>query len=587
MPSLRRFGDVWALECRYEERHIAQTARFRWHVPGGVGCRSACEACANGVGRAWWTPQEAKAILLLGHASGDVRADLEERRRKREESLRLSRAMEADAAVPAPEGLEYRPFQKAAIAYALEREGALIADEMGCGKTIEALGVVNADPSVRSVLVVCPARVLIHWEREARRWLVRPARIRRVRETGGLPAPDDDVVLVNYDKLALKQCGPLREALLAREWDLLVLDEAHRVKNPKAKRTRLILGGEDDPGLVARARRKLFLTGTPLLNRPVELQPLAGALRPDEFGDYWRFAMRYGKPVRTRYGLDVSGASNLDELQERLRRTVMVRRLKTDVLKELPPKVRQVVVVPADGARREIERETVALEAHRGAIALLRTRAREAKASGSEAAYREAVKALREGVSVAMAEIADARRAVALAKLPTVKRHVEALLEEGAGKVVVFGHHRQVTLGLLRHFGDAATGIVGGMSEARGDEAVGRFQTDPDVRVFVGSMKAAGEGLTLTASSVVVFAELDWTPATVSQCEDRLHRITQAEPVLVHHLVLEESLDARVAQMLVDKQEIMDRALDLDVDPTVPVLPFDAEEAGATAPPDW
>ena len=141
----------------------------------------------------------------------------------------------------------------------------------------------------------------------------------------------------------------------------------------------------------------------------------------------------------------------------------------------------------------------------------------------------------------------------------------------GIEKVVVFAHHHDVVDGLMEHFGDAAVRLTGRDSQEQKQAAVDRFQTDPDCKVFVGSIQAAGVGLTLTAASNVVFAELDWVPANVTQAEDRCHRIGQNENVLVQHLVVDGSIDARMAQVLVEKQELADKALDNET--RVPVVP--------------
>jgi hypothetical protein len=166
------------------------------------------------------------------------------------------------------------------------------------------------------------------------------------------------------------------------------------------------------------------------------------------------------------------------------------------------------------------------------------------------------------------------------------------------GKVVVFAHHRDAIDRLVEEFADAgAVKLYGGMTDQQKDAAVRAFQEDPACRVFVGGIKAAGVGLTLTASSHVVFVELDWVPGVVSQAEDRLHRIGQAESVLVQHLVLEGSLDARMVRTIVAKQDVADRALDkglsrLEVEVELPVLQVtvgsvldDGDAAGTGTPP--
>jgi SWI/SNF-related matrix-associated actin-dependent regulator 1 of chromatin subfamily A len=550
---------VFIAECSYSERAVPKAAGFWWH--GGDRCRASCAACAAGVGRVWWTDRHARAADLAEYADAAAKAALAQHRA----TLDASRAADADLSVPAPEGCEYLGYQRAGIAYALGRTGTLIADEMGLGKTIQALGLLNADPSIRSALIICPASLRLNWRREAERWLVRPRRIHVV-ESADPPPAEAEVVIANYDRVRQHH-----EALMSRQWDILVADEAHYLKNPKAQRTQLVLGGGRgrgaEPGLISRARRKLLLTGTPLLNQPVELWPLVHALDPERWPSFFSFVKRYCDAHQERIGRsgklvwNFDGASNLGELQERLRSTVMVRRLKKDVLTELPPKRRQVVELP-DVASDEVDEEERIWEEQEEALESAQAAVDLAQASGDERAYEAAVARLREAMAIAFTAIARARHAVAIAKVPAALEHIDSMLESGISKIVVFGHHHDVIAKLAAHYGARAVVLTGETPMAERQAAVDRFQSDPSCAVFIGSITAAGVGLTLTAASHVVFVELDWVPANVTQAEDRLHRIGQREHVLVQHLVVDGSLDARMAKTLVAKQAIADQALD-------------------------
>lgn len=555
---------LFVLACEYGDRFLARKAGFRWH-PAGRCRRKPCAPCAAGLERVWWTDEALKASALAEHADGALRAELERRaapareaqardakraaraekvkKLQRVMSLEASRAKDAKVDIPSPPGLDYLPFQRAAIAYALGRPGTLLADEMGLGKTVEALGVVNADPSARRVLIVCPASLKLNWARECERWLVGERSIGVAGKT--FPA-GADVVIVNYERLGKWA------AELAGTWDVLVADECHYAKNRTAQRSKHLYALE--------ARRKLFLTGTPILNRPVELQPIAGALDPDTFGHFWTFAKRYCHPMRTNFGWDLSGASHLGELHELLRGTIMVRRTKAEVLTELPPKRRQVIELSADGLSSLVQVEARAWDEHTRRLAELRRRSGEARAAGKGAGDEE-LRLLREGVNAAFGELSKLRHGTALAKVPLVVEHVKnALL--ASPKIVVFAHHRDVVSELAAAFEDAAVTLTGEDTPEARQAAVDRFQTDPTCALFVGSIRAAGLGLTLTASAHVVFAELDWVPANMTQAEDRTHRIGQRESVLVQHLVLQDSLDARMARMLIRKQRVLDEALD-------------------------
>lgn len=466
----------------------------------------------------------------------------------------LSRAEDLDVEIPAPEGLSYLNYQKAGIYFSKDKS-ALIADEMGLGKTIQAVGVINMNPSYRNILVICPASLRLNWKRELAKWLVNDYTIGVV-DRDKYPE-NTDILIINYDVVQKH-----REKLMEREWDLLVADEAHYLKNPKAARTKAILGhGKRNPGLPA--KHKVFLTGTPILNRPVELFPIISALDPERWNSFFSFARRYCGAQDNGWGWDFSGASHLEELQDRLRSTIMIRRLKMDVLTELPSKRRQVIELPADSRiRKLIKEESSIWDSKSDVIEGLRLALELSKVSDSVDDYRDAMRNLKEGIEAQFTEMARLREEIAGLKVPYVVEHVK----NATGKVVIFAHHKSVVRKLKEELGDEAVVLVGDTKIEDRQAAVDAFQNDPKVLYFIGSIKAAGVGITLTAASHVVFAELDWVPGNISQAEDRCHRIGQTESVLVQHLVMEGSIDVNMAQSLIEKQEIIDRALDKHVE---------------------
>lgn len=522
----------YVLRSSFEERAIPKNAGFRW----------------DPAAKCWYTTDVTVAARLVAHADASCKAELEAVSAQHRAALESSRAREADISIPVPEGLAYLPYQRAGIAYLDAHPRALLGDEMGLGKTIQVIGLLNLHPEIKRVLIVCPVTLRTNWAREISRWLVDERRL-NVGIADSAHVPNLDIIAIGYEALVKH----LR--LAERKWDLVVVDECHRVKNPKAQRSKAVYA--------LRGTRMVFLTGTPIVNRPVELQPIAGALAPAEFGDFWHFARRYCAAFKGRYGWDFSGASHLDELQDRLRSSIMIRRLKADVLTDLPAKRRSIVELPQNGAAGAVAAETAAFAAHESALADMRARVELAKASENEADYRTAVDALRDASRSAFAEIARLRHDVALAKVPAVIDHLEDVIESGA-KVVVMAHHHDVVHAIAEHFGAAAVQLTGETPMNERDKAVRRFQSDDDVRIFIGSITAAGVGITLTAASHVVFAELDWVPGNITQAEDRCHRIGQRESVLIEHLVLDGSLDARMAKILVAKQDISDKALDAE-----------------------
>lgn len=624
---------LWIAQYPYEDRKIPSNAGFWWHG-GGKWCENGkCVACQHDLPlKRWWTQRPECAARLAQDADEKALALLDGHIK----TVEASRAPDADISVPSPEGLEYRPFQRGGIAYVLARMNTLIADEMGLGKTIQALGVINAMPEVKSVLCVVPASLRLNWLKETLAWIVDETRFsfhvvekgtervktghkiektikhrdgttttKMVDETESRPLgiPEyANFVIVNYDLLSgrniknpaydplVKDSNPriwkpshMLGQLMSRTWDVLIVDEAHYIKNPKAARTKAVLGypgnkkKKEEPidGLIDRTElKRMFLTGTPILNRPIEMQTLLGALAPEQFGNFFQFARRYCNATQGRFGWDFSGASNLEELQEKLRASIMVRRLKREVLKELPAKQRQIIPLPLNGAKKLVEQEAKAFDRYENGLNELHDDADFAHASGNEKAYKAAVAALAEAQKVAFEEMSEVRKAVAVAKVPKVIEHLENAFEQGIKKIVLFGHHHDVCNPIFAHFGNAAVRLTGEDTKMSDRQAsVDRFQTDPTCKLFVGSIKAAGVGHTLTAAAHVVFAELDWVPANVTQAEDRTHRIGQKNSVYIQHLVLDGSLDARMATMLVEKQEVADRALDKNTLVALPATP--------------
>lgn len=535
-------GRRWIAKCDYTDRSIPKEAGFRWDVAK----------------KQWYTTDaDVAARLTDPSAAAKHDAEIAARKAAAAAAIEASRAATSDAVLPCPEGLSYLPYQRAGIATAVSRPNVLFGDEMGLGKTIQAIGLINADETLKRILIVCPSSLRLNWRNELKRWLVRPMEI-QVADGSACKPEWGNVLIINYD-IADRH----KEALRTVAWDLLIADEAHYMKNPDAKRTQAILGrdkkGEDPvPGIAA--RRKVFLTGTPIPNRPIEGWPLFSALGAWQPNEFFRYAKRYCSAHQGSHGWDFSGSSNLDELQNHLRATIMIRRLKADVLTELPAKRRQVIEIPANGAAAAVAAEKECADRHEEEMERLRALVELAKA-GSETDYAEAVQRLRQAARVAFTELSKRRHDTAVAKIPYVIAHLRDAIESGA-KVVCMAHHRDVIDALKHEFGGMAVSLTGDTPMEERQEAVESFQHDPGTLLFLGNIQAAGVGITLTAAAWVVFAELDWVPGNMTQAEDRCHRIGQRESVLVQHLVLEGSLDARMARILIGKQEVIEQALD-------------------------
>ena len=465
----------------------------------------------------------------------------------------LSSQLDIDIDIPAPDGLAYMGYQKVGIAYALQRGSALIADEPGLGKTIQAVGISNAVPEIKRVLVVAPATLRINWRREWQKWCVKGLSVGIVASGKPEDWPQVDVILITYDLVA-KHLVKIHE----KTWDMLIVDEAHTLRNSTAKRTQNIFGHKqkDKPTIPAiPANRKILLTGTPIVNRPVELWPLISAVNPDRFCSFWAFANRYCEATKSKYGWDFSGAENLDELQVELRAHCMVRRKKSDVLKELPAKTRQIIRVENAAI---LKKEKAALRKIRDDVVKVEASKILAYLSDNIDKYDNASKLGGSGKSSGT-NVFELRHLSALAKVPLAASLVEEALEQG--KVILFAHHKDVIEAYKSHFGSSAVVVNGSMSAEQRQASVDRFQNDDSCTVFIGSLQAAGVGLTLTASSHVIFAELDWVPGNMTQAEDRAHRLGQLDNVLIWHVVVDDSIDAKIADLLVRKQTIIDAVM--------------------------
>ncbi len=422
-------------------------------------------------------------------------------------------------------GGELKPFQRAGVSYLLSQRRAFLADEQGLGKTIEALAALEADGAYPAV-VACPASLKLNWLREVERWLPR-RRVRVLAGTGGPDAaPGDaaaDVTIVNYDILAAR----VRE-LSALQPRALVLDESHYCKNAAAQRTQAaqrLASAVADDGLV------LALTGTPVMNRPAELVAQLRILgRLGDFGS----GVELGRRFR--------GADAHLRLHWHLRARCFVRRLKRDVLPQLPPKTRAVVPVELDNAAeyRLAEHDVVAWLQSQP----LDLRELDAKVAAALRAER-------------LVRLNALKLLAARGKLHAALAWIHDFCSSGE-RLVVFAHHREIQRAVLERF-PSALHILGADSPAAREDALREFQAAEDERnrLIVCSLEVAGQGITLTRASNVAFLELDWTPAKHDQAEDRCHRIGQRDAVNATYLLAADTIDETIATLLERKRAVI------------------------------
>ncbi len=439
----------------------------------------------------------------------------------------LSQAGEADLDVPGLGG-ELKPFQRAGVAYLLERRRAFLADEQGLGKTIEALAALQAGGAFPAV-VVCPANLKLNWLRETRTWLPgRSVRLLTGRGEGAGAAGEADVTIVNYEIL-----GARLGELLATAPRAAVIDEAHLCKNAAAKRTQAVhrLAAAVPPdGLV------LALSGTPVLNRPSELIAQLRILgRLDEFGSGAQFGARF------------KGPDAHQRLHWHLRARCFARRCKSEVLPQLPAKTRSVVPI-------ELDNEAEYRLAERDVIAWLRSQPFDLRELDAKVAA--ALRAER------LVRLNALKLLAARGKLAAALSWIHDFRCSGE-RLVVFARHREIQRAVLERFPQALH-ILGEDSVAARDAALQSFQAPDDEGngLIICSLEVAGQGLTLTRASSVAFLELDWTPARHDQAEDRCHRIGQQDAVNAYYLLAAESVDETIARLLEHKRAVIGAVTD-------------------------
>ena len=430
------------------------------------------------------------------------------------------------------------PYQKEGVEQIINKYGSrcLLGDDMGLGKTFQALAFIsfhintNAD-SIR-VLVVCPSYLRYHWQHALNEWLDLDSQIAKK----GKDVLTEKVCIVSYSMLkalAIKPCV----------FNVVVCDESHYAKSRKALRTKALTP------ICKSAKAALLITGTPALNRPIELFSQLLMLRPAYVKNYSAFAARYCNGKQTAFGYDDRGSSNEKELAWLLRKGFMVRRLKRDVLSQLPAKIRNSIWL-------EIKKcELGAVEKEFKRWKRLNERIYKL-ASGSEE-QREMIFERKTVISLLYLLTAEA-------KIKAVVNWVVDALAKGRS-FIFFAYHLNILNAVEEAVKNLNLGYIridGSTPSHKRTSYVETFQTDPNIRIAILSIGAAGAGITLTRVNECVFGELVWTPGEIIQAEDRIHRIGQDKKCEINYLLGTETLDSYMFPNICKKLLTIDQITD-------------------------
>jgi SWI/SNF-related matrix-associated actin-dependent regulator 1 of chromatin subfamily A len=387
------------------------------------------------------------------------------------------------------------------------------------------------------VLVICPSSLRLNWQDEFMRWVpgMGKHRVHVILKGKDGVFPNEmrrstDVVIVSYD-LVTKLLADLQKA----KFGVIICDESHFLKNHKAKRTEACLS------LLQPAKYIVMLTGTPALSRPIELHTQVEALRPGLLGSRTDYGIKFCGARKARFGgMEYKGATHMGELHMLLKQYCMIRRKKEDVLTQLPDKTRGAVV----------------LETGSRACKKIAEMIKDVKKQKGGANDEDELSMLQNQEQGLMAE---AYKETGLAKIEPVQAYITDLIEGGA-KFLIFAHHGAVLDAIETAVQKCKVDYfrLDGKTPMKQRQAdVNRFQQNETCRVAVLSITAGGTGLTLTAASMVVFAELYWTPAQMLQAEDRVHRIGQANAVTITYLLGKDTLDDVIWPMINSKLQVL------------------------------
>ena len=422
--------------------------------------------------------------------------------------------------------------QKEAIEKLVRNKKFILADDMGLGKTTSTI-IAALETGAKKILIVCPASLKLNWEREIANYSDRPVYIAEGKKFSN----EHDFVIVNYD--ILKNFHDIKDRekseIMKINFDLVIMDEAHMISNPQAQRTKIA------NDIASKSERVWLLSGTPMTSRPMNYYNLLNLVDSPVAANWMAYAKRYCNGFQFSVGKrkvwNVTGASNLEELRERTQ-THILRRLKEEVL-DLPEKI----ITPVYLRLKSKDYEEL---------------------MGEYFDWYDSRPEESSSLTIQFSKLMKVRKVIAQEKINNTIELAENIIEQGK-KVIIFTNFTDTLNIIYNHFGKQAVYLDGSCSKFHRQNAVDEFQTNDKIKVFVGNLKAAGVGITLTSAEAVIMNDLSFVPAEHSQAEDRSHRIGQKNSTSVYYPLFENTIEGAIYDILNRKKKIISTVMGDDM----------------------
>jgi len=500
----------------------------------------------------WTFPMENKVIEMVKRLWGDeidftdgLKDYLEKERKEKQE--RLEEKEKEDAKLKTDLKQTLYPYQRVGVSFLSKAGSAILGDDMGLGKTLQALATVD-EIGAQKVLIVCPNTLKGVWAKEIDKFL---SGEEYAIVDGGKKKKLNQIkagkrfTIINYEAIRQKEKELTEEGkeLAKKDWDVIIFDEAHRIKNRKAQQTKACLK------VAKKAKRVYHLTGTPIMNKPYEIWTLLNAINPDKYTSFWRFVDLYCEKWHNGWGWEIGKAKNPEEFREFLA-PIMLRRKKEDVLDDLPSKTTQQIPVQLKPKERKLYNQM------RDEMV-------------AELSEKDSVSA-----PVIIAQITRLKQICVSSELLKEKKKswnskkIETLLDiisdsNGQG-IVVFSQFKEaikLVSKALENKGIGYSILTGDSNQKQRERAIESFQKG-ETKVFLTTIQAGGQGITLTAGSIAVFLDKHWTPAINNQAVDRIYRIGQEKPVTIYELFAEDTIEQWIEELLEEKSEIFKQLIE-------------------------